>query len=200
VLLQEIWGVNQHIRAVADQYALAGYVVLAPDVFWRQQPRVDLTYDAAGSARAFELYGQVDSAQAAQDTASALATLRALPLTCGKVATLGYCLGGQLAYRGGALGHADAIVCYYGGGIDQHLDLADQITQPILFHYAGRDAHITQDMVQKVKTRFAARPNARFYDYADCEHGFNCWGRPMYQQKASALAMAHTLEFLSQHL
>ena len=200
VLVQEIWGVNQHIRAVADQYALAGYVVLAPDVFWRQEPRVDLDYYQAGSARAFELYRQVDTAEAALDVADALSALRALPQVSGKVATLGFCLGGQLAYRAGVIGKADAIVSYYGGGIDQHLDLAAQVTQPILFHYATEDAHISRQAVQQVKHAFAGKTNAEFYDYAGCEHGFNCWGRPMYRQAASALAMAHTLEFLARNL
>ena len=108
--------------------------------------------------------------------------------------------GGQLAYRAAALGQPDAAVAYYGGGIHQHLDVADRITQPILFHYAERDAHITQAMVAAVKTRFAGRANAIFHDYP-AEHGFTCWGRPaMYNQKAAALAHGRTLEFLAEHV
>lgn len=200
VLVQEIWGVNEHIRAVAEQYALSGYVVLAPDVFWRQQARVDLAYDEAGSARAYELMQQVDTARAAADVASAIATLRGLPNVEDRVATLGFCLGGQLAYRAGAIGHADAIVSYYGGGIDRHLDVAEQIVQPILFHYADADTHIGPEAVQAVKQRFAGRDNATFHDYADAGHGFNCWGRPLYRQRAAALAQGRTLAFLSRHL
>ncbi|MCW3481971.1 dienelactone hydrolase family protein [Neisseriaceae bacterium JH1-16] len=201
VLVQEIWGVNEHIRAVADQYALAGYVVLAPDVFWRIEPRVELNYDQAGSARAFELYQKVDTAQAAADVASALDTLRGLPEVTGKVATLGFCLGGQLAYRAAAIGRADAAVAYYGGGINQHLDVADKIAQPILFHYAQQDSHIPQSAVAEVKARFAGKPNATFFDYPGVDHGFNCWGRTaVYNQRAAALALGRTLEFLSQHL
>jgi len=201
VLVQEIWGVNEHIRAVADQYALAGYVVLAPDVFWRLEPRVDLNYDEAGTARAFELYQKVDTALAASDVASALTTLRGLPEVTGKVATLGFCLGGQLAYRAAAIGQPDAAVAYYGGGIHLHLDVADKITKPILLHYAEQDGHIPQSAVAEVKARFADKPNATFFDYPDADHGFNCWGRTaVYNQRASALALGRTLEFLSQHL
>ena len=121
VLVQEIWGVNEHIRAVAEQYALDGYVVLAPDVFWRLSPRVDLAYDDAGTQQAFGYYQRVDTALAAADVAAAVATLRQLPQVTGKVATLGFCLGGQLAYRAAALSQADAAVCYYGGGIHDQL-------------------------------------------------------------------------------
>lgn len=201
VLLQEIWGVNIHIRTVADQYALAGYVVLAPDVFWRMSSRVDLNYDEAGTEQAFGFYQKLDSDQAAKDVASAVVALRALPELSGKVATLGYCLGGQLAYRGAALSKADAAVCYYGGGIDQYVNIADQITQPILFHYAADDSHITQDKVATVKAAFSGKSNATFYDYPETDHGFNCWGRPAaYNQRAAALAEGRTLTFLAENL
>ncbi|WP_199101836.1 dienelactone hydrolase family protein [Aquitalea sp. ASV11] len=201
VLVQEIWGVNEHIRAVADLYALAGYVVLAPDVFWRLKPRVDLDYDAAGTQQAFGYYQQVDTAQAAADVAAAVGLLRQRPEVTGKVATLGFCLGGQLAFRAAALSQADAAVCFYGGGIDQHLELAGQITQPILFHYAGNDEHIAQTAVSAVKTAFAGKDNAVFFDYPGVGHGFNCWGRSaVFNQSAAALATGRSLQFLAEHL
>nr|WP_255640352.1 dienelactone hydrolase family protein [Aquitalea palustris] len=201
VLVQEIWGVNEHIRAVADQYALAGFVVLAPDVFWRLKPRVDLAYDAAGTQQAFGYYQTVDTALAAADVAATVAQLRQLPELTGKVATLGYCLGGQLAFRATALSQADAAVCFYGGGIDQHLELAAQISQPILFHYAGQDEHIAPSAVAQVKAAFAGKDNAVFFDYPAAGHGFNCWGRlAVYNQAAAALATGRTLQFLAEHL
>ncbi|MQR01246.1 dienelactone hydrolase family protein [Glaciimonas soli] len=201
VLLQEIWGVNTHIRAVADQYALAGYVVLAPDIFWRLSPRVDLAYDESGSAQAFGFYQKLDTAQATADVVDAVAALRNLPELEGKVATLGYCLGGQLAYRAAALSDVDVAVSFYGGGIDQHLELVDRITQPILFHYASNDSHITQDKVVSVKAAFTEKTNAIFFDYPGTNHGFNCWGRiNMYNQRAAALATGRTLTFLAEHL
>lgn len=201
VLVQEIWGVNEHIRAVADQYALAGYVVLAPDVFWRLEPRVELTYNEADSGKAFALYGKLDFDLAAQDVASAIRTLRGLPEVTGKTGVVGFCLGGQLAYRAAAIAQADAAVAYYGGGIDQYLNEAASVTMPIVFHYANDDQHISQTAVQAVKQAFAGKGNATFFDYPATGHGFNCWGRPaMYDQHASALAHGRTLEFLSTHL
>jgi carboxymethylenebutenolidase len=200
VLVQEIWGVNEHIRAVADQYALDGYVVLAPDIFWRLEQRVDLTYDTDGTAKARALLQKVDTAKAVADLASSVDALRKRPDVTGKVATLGFCLGGQLAYRTAAAANVDAAVAYYGGGIQQHLKLADKIIRPILFHYAGLDTHIPQSAVIDVKASFAGRANATFFDYPDADHGFNCWGRPMYNQKAAALAHGRSLIFLSQHL
>ena len=89
---------------------------------------------------------------------------------------------------------------YYGGGIQQHLDLAAKITKPILFHYAGLDTHIPQSAVTDVKERFAGKANATFHDYPDADHGFNCSGRPMYNQPAAALAHGRTLVFLSKLL
>lgn len=200
VLIQEIWGVNEHIRALADQYALDGYVVLAPDLFWRLERRVDLAYDEAGSARARQLLQTVDGAQAAADVAAAVDVLRGRPEVTGRVATLGYCFGGQMAFRAAALAQADAAVCYYGGGIANHLDLAPRVTMPILFHHAGQDALIPPDMVAAIKAAFAGRSNAVFADYPGVGHGFNCWGRPNYDQQAAALAHGRTLEFLARHL
>ncbi|MGH8782042.1 dienelactone hydrolase family protein [Paraburkholderia sp.] len=201
VLVQEIWGVNEHIRAVADQYALAGYVVLAPDVFWRLEPRVDLTYSETDSGKAFGLYQKLDFVKAADDVASAIKTLRTQPEVTGKTGVVGFCLGGQLAYRAAALTKADAAVAYYGGGIDQYLDVAKDVTMPIVFHYALQDQHIPQTAVAAVKEAFAGKSNATFFDYPNTDHGFNCWGRPkMYNQHAAALAHGRSLEFLSQHL
>lgn len=200
VLVQEIWGVNSHIRAVADQYALDGYVVLAPDMFWRHQPRVDLDYDQAGSAQAFALLQKLDRALAASDLGSAADVLRARPEVCGKVGVLGFCIGGQMAYRLAAAGKVDAAIAYYGGGIQDKLELAKQITCPILFHYAGLDKLIPAEAVAAVKRAFAGRTNALFHDYPDSDHGFNCWGRPAYHQKNAALAHGRSLEFLAAHL
>jgi carboxymethylenebutenolidase len=200
VIVQEIWGVNSHIRAVADQYALDGYVVLAPDVFWRQESKVDLGYDEAGRARAMELRQAVDDAQAGADVAAAAEFLKTLPEVQGGVAAIGFCLGGQLAYRAAAAGAVDAAVCYYGGGIQNALELAGNITQPILFHYAELDKMIPTDAVESVKGAFKGRDNATFQDYEGVDHGFNCWGRPAYDQKAAASAHGRTLSFLTAHL
>lgn len=200
VLIQEIWGVNAHIRTVAEQYALDGYVVLAPDVFWRQERRVDLTYDEEGSAKAFKLMQAADFALAGEDVAAAVDCLRQRKEVSGKIAAMGYCMGGQLAYRAAATGKPDAAVCYYGGGIQNNLELAESVQIPILFHYAGLDKMIPADAIARVREAFSDHPSAQFYEYANADHGFNCWARPTYNQHAAALAHGRSLQFLAEHL
>jgi carboxymethylenebutenolidase len=200
VLIQEIWGVNDHIRAVADAYALDGYVVLAPDVFWRQEPGVNLQYDEAGTQKAYQLVGNLDGPNAVKDLQSAAQLVRRRPETKGNVGVVGYCMGGRLAFELAATGAVDTAVCYYGGRIQDRLAIAPSIQIPILFHYAALDAHIPATAVDAVKNAFAGRSNAQFHVYDGVDHGFNCWGRAMYNQRAAALAKGRTLEWLSAHL
>ncbi|WP_323119426.1 dienelactone hydrolase family protein [Burkholderia alba] len=200
IVVQEIFGVNSHIRAVADQYAADGYVALAPDVFWRTQPRVELTYEGADRDKGIELMQKTNVEQAVADLGAAAAALRARPEVGGKIAAIGYCFGGRLAYLAAAAGSVDAAVAYYGGGIQNRVDVADRIAQPILFHYAGHDHAIPADAVAQVKAAFAGRANAGFHLYADAEHGFNCTDRASYNQHAAALAHGRTLTFLAEHL
>lgn len=200
VLIQEIWGVNHHIRTVADQYALSGYTVLAPDVFWRIEPRLDLDYNEAGNRRAFALAGEVDRDQATLDVADAVDCLKARDEVNGKTAVLGFCLGGQLAFRTAATGKPDAAVCYYGGKTVDYLAEAERITQPILFHHGDLDKSIPPEAIASIKAAFAGRNSAEFFEYADAGHGFNCWGRSLYNQNAAALAQGRSLEFLARVL
>ncbi len=200
VIIQEIWGVNAHIRAVADQYAMDGYVVVAPDIFWRQEANVDLTYDEAGTKKAFQYMQGMNGPDAVADLVATVQALRSRPETTGQVGAVGYCMGGRLAYHLAASGTVETAVCYYGGGIQNDLDLAASISVPVLFHYGALDTHIPAAAVDTVRAAFKAHPNAQFHVYADADHGFNCWGRPMYNQWASALAHGRTLEWLSTHL
>lgn len=200
VLLQEIWGVNHHIRTVADQFALSGYTVLAPDVFWRIEPRVDLEYNEAGNEKAFGLAKTVDRDQATLDIADAVDCLKARDEVTGKTAVLGFCLGGQLAFRAAVTGKPDAAVCYYGGKTVDYIDEAEQINIPIQFHHGGQDGSIPADAIATIEAAFAGNNNAEFFEYPDAGHGFNCWGRSLYNQKASALAQGRSLEFLATHL
>jgi len=200
VIIQEIFGVNGHIRDVADQYALDGYVALAPDVFWRTQPRVELGYVGADRDKGIELLQKTDVKLAVQDIGAAAAALRQRPEVAGKVAAIGYCFGGRLAYLAAANGSVDAAVAYYGGGIQNQLDLADQVKVPIQFHYAELDHAIPLSAVGEVKERFAGRDNAEFHLYPGADHGFNCSVRASYNQHASALAHGRTLTFIAEHL
>ncbi|QBR04145.1 dienelactone hydrolase family protein [Paraburkholderia pallida] len=200
LIIQEIFGVNAHIRAVCDQYAAAGYVALAPDVFWRTQPRVELTYEGTDREKAFGLAQKTIVELAVTDIAAAADLLRTRPEVSGKIAAVGYCMGGLLGYLVAASGKVDAAVAYYGGGIQGRLDAADKITQPIMFHYAENDHAIPLSAVEDVKGAFAGRRNASFHLYPGAEHGFNCTDRASYNQRASALAHGRSLTFLAEHL
>lgn len=200
LLIQEIFGVNAHIRAVADQYAMDGYVVLAPDVFWREQPRVELGYDGADFAKGRELANRAQFAQCVRDLAVTLGVLRARPECTGRAATLGYCMGGRLAFHLAAETDVDAAVCYYGGGIPTVLDQAPKIRAPILFHFAENDSFIPLDGVEAVRRTFADRSNAMLELYRGVDHGFNCWSRSSYDQTAAVLARGRTLAFLATNL
>ncbi len=200
VVLQEIWGVNAHIRAVAEQYAADGYVALAPDLFWRLKTRVDLRYDEADTRQAFAYRKAIDLELADRDIASTVDALRAMEGVAGGIAAIGYCMGGMLAYRAAAKAGIDCAVCYYGGGIAQQLELVPSIAIPMAFHFGEKDAHITADQVDAIKAALADRDDVRIDTYVDADHGFNCWARPSYHQRSAALAHGRSLAFLSTHL
>lgn len=200
LLLQEIFGVNEHIRAVADQYALAGFVVLAPDVFWRQVPRVELGYEGADRQRGVALAGTLQPTEVLEDLQAATAALRARPEVGGaKVGAIGWCMGGRLAYTAAAVAGVDAAVAYYGGGIQGQLALAAQVRCPMQFHYAGHDDHIPPEAVEAVRTAFASKP-AELFVYPGSTHGFNCWARASYHAPSAALALGRSLGFLAERL
>lgn len=201
LLIQEIFGVNEHIRAVADQYAMDGFTVLAPDVFWRIEPGVNLGYDAAGFGKGLELVGKMDFPKAVEDLLLAANHLKTMPEVTGKVASLGFCMGGVLSYAvGSEPGAVDASVCYYGGGIHNHLDRAGGVNQPMMMHFAEKDGYIPASAVESIRTAFESNKGVQIFTYPDVDHGFNCWARGMYNQKASSLARGRTLEFLSRHI
>ena len=200
LLLQEIFGVNPHIRTLAEQYALAGFVVLAPDVFWRQAPRVELGYGADDRQRGVALAGALQAPEVLVDLQATVAALRARPEVGGaKVGVIGFCMGGRLAYTAAALTDVDAAVSYYGGGIAGQLALASQVTCPIQFHFAGTDNHIPPEAVAAVREAFAGKP-AEIFEYPGSHHGFNCWARASYHAPSSALALGRSLAFLAQRL
>lgn len=196
LLLQEIFGVNPHIRSVVEQYALDGFVVLAPDLFWRDAPRVELGYEGADRARAMTLLQAMRPETTLADLRASLVALRSRPECAGKVGALGYCMGGRLAYNAAALAEVDAAVAYYGGGIQRQLDLAPQVKCPMQFHYAGLDEHISRADVDAVQAAMQDK-DAEFHWYEGAQHGFNCWARASYHPASAALAHARSLNFLA---
>lgn len=200
LLWQEIFGVNAHIRGVAEQYALAGFAVLAPDVFWRGERRLELGYAPADIERGRACMGALQPDALRDDIRTAAAALRARPEATGpRLGAVGYCLGGRLAYFSAAQAGVDAAVCYYGGGIHDHLHLAADVQGSLLFHYAENDGHIPLDAVARVRAATAREGNA-VHVYPGTMHGFNCWERASYQPAASALALGRSLQFLAERL
>ena len=198
VLWQEIFGVNAHIRAVAEQYALDGFVVLAPDAFWRQAPRVELGYGAGDRPRAMALMNGYAMPDVLADISAATTALRAQPEVGGaKIGSIGYCMGGRLAYLTAATTDVDAAVAYYGGGIHNNLERAASVRGAMQFHYAGLDDHIPPEAVQRVRD---ALPAAEVHVYPGAMHGFNCWARASYHAASAARAHGRSLAFLGAHL
>lgn len=200
VLLQEIFGVNEHIRTVAEQYANDGFMVIVPDLFWRSEPHVELTYDAEAWKRAVALKAAADNTRAVADIATAIDFLKTRDGFTGPIASIGYCWGGLLSYLSAAGGLVDSAVCYYGGGIQNNLDRAADIEVPVLMLFGEADSHIPMDDVQKIAEAFDDNDLVDIVSFTDAEHGFNCSHRESYHQRAAVEAHGETLIFLSEQI
>lgn len=200
VLFQEIFGVNRHIRAVAEQYAQLGFVVLTPDVFWRQAPRESFAYVGDEAARARDILLRADMTEIVADLNGSVCTLRERPEVTGGVGALGFCIGGRLAYLAAAAGLVDAAACYYGGGIQDQLQKAAAVRCPMLFHYGETDPMIPLAAVERVRAAFADRDTAKFFVYPGASHGFNCWERASYKPLAAMQAHGRTVLHFARHL
>lgn len=188
VVIQEIFGVTRHIRAVADQYAAAGFTALAPALFDRVERNVDVPY--TDMAKGYGYMQQLKNEQVMLDVQAAINRLG----TAGKVGVVGYCWGGTMAYLAAARLKVAAAVAYYGGGIDKYA--AEQPRCPIMFHFGERDAHISSAAVEKVK---AAVPEGIFHLYP-ADHGFNCTDRASFEPASAKLALQRSLEFFHLHV
>ncbi len=196
VVLQEIFGVNDHIRSVCDLYAQEGYIAVAPDIFWRMQPGVELGYDEAGMKRGIELAGKCDIGLVLKDISAAIGSVRAMQGSSGKVAVVGFCYGGLLAFLTAARTDVDAAICYYGGRIDRQLSEAASIKCPIMFHWGADDAGIPAASREAVRTALAGHDRAESYVYAGAGHGFNCDRRASFDRFSARLAHSRTIGLL----
>jgi carboxymethylenebutenolidase len=190
VLLQEVFGVNSYIRGVADYYAEEGYTVLAPDLFWRIEPGIELGFTGADREKAFELYGKFDVERSVEDIAATVSALRALPECKGKVGALGFCLGGLLAYLAAARAGVDCAVSYYGVGIEKRLGEAAEAKCPMVFHMDALDKYTPPDGVEAIRGAFASRRDVELYVYPGADHAFARMGGDHYDKPAAM--MAHT--------
>ncbi|WP_028216985.1 dienelactone hydrolase family protein [Paraburkholderia oxyphila] len=193
ILCQEIFGVNAHIREVAELYAQEGYVVLAPDFFWRQAEGCELEADEAGMLKAMALVEAFRDDEAVEDLHAALAVLRARPEVTGDCGVVGFCLGGKLAYLAAA--HTDAAVCvgYYGVGIEHLVDRAHALRGRLVLHFAGNDAHCNEAARATIFAALGQRDNVSLYVYHGVDHAFARFGSPHFNKSASTLAHDRTI-------
>lgn len=192
VVIQEIWGVNSHIRDVADGYAADGFLAMAPALFDRVEPNVMMDqYTPDTMQRGFGLMQKVDLDNALKDIAAAVKEVAG----AGKVGVVGYCFGGRMAWLSASrLTGIAASIPYYGGGIPGLA--AEQPKCPVLLHFGERDAHIPVASVEQFKQ---AHPSLPVHIYA-ADHGFNCDQRGAWDAPAAKLARERTLEFLRKHI
>jgi carboxymethylenebutenolidase len=174
VLCQEIFGINEYIRDVADYYAEEGYAVLAPDLFWRIEPGIELGYMEADWKQAFELFQKFDTDKGMEDITATVQTLRTREEVAGKIGALGFCLGGRLAYLAAARSGVDCAVAYYGVSIDAYLNEASKINVPMVMHFAADDEYAPEEKVQKIQATFESRDNVEIYVYPGVDHAFDC--------------------------
>lgn len=198
VVLQEIFGVNSHIRSVADGYAAAGYLAVAPATFHRVKAGVELGYTGEDMQAGVALKAAVEGLPAPGVMPDIQAAVDHAAQTTGKkVGVVGYCWGGLLTWRAAALVNGiSAAVPYYGGGSTVGAEPARQPRVPVMAHFGERDSHITMDTVQAFQK---AQPGVTVHVYA-ADHGFNCDQRGSYDAAAATLARERTLAFFAEHL
>ena len=190
VVLQEIFGVNVHIRALADGFANEGYLAIAPAMFDRIQPGIELDYDGADVARGRQLRTKIAWNDAVEDIEAAVAHVAG----AGKVGAIGYCWGGTLAWLAACRLKVDAAVCYYGGHIHEHRN--ETAGCPVLMHFGELDQAIPMNQVAAIRE---AHPEAQVFTYP-ADHGFNCDLRESYDQDSATIAADRTNNFLLEHI
>jgi carboxymethylenebutenolidase len=201
VVLQELFGVNVDIRKTCDELAEQGFIAVAPDLFWRQEPGVDLSVtseaDWQHGLRLYQVYDRDAGARDVKDTANVVAKL---PECAGKVAVLGYCLGALMVFLTAVRHGVDAAVAYHGSDTEKYLGEIDGLHAPMLMHLAEEDEFISKAAQAEIKAALAKKPNATVYSYPGQHHAFSRHNGAHYNAAAAALAHGRTYEFLRQKL
>jgi carboxymethylenebutenolidase len=201
LVIQEIFGVNQVMRDICDGLAAQGYVACCPDIFWRIEPGIDITDKTEAEwARAFELFGAFDVEKGVEDLKASLAALRDHDATNGKAGTVGYCLGGKMAFLMATRSDADCNVSYYGVGLDELLGEAENITKPTLLHIASEDQFVPKEAQQKIKAALSGHPQVTLHVYEGQDHAFARKGGAHYDAEAAKLANERSAACFKQNL
>jgi carboxymethylenebutenolidase len=201
VVLQELFGVNADIRKTCDEIAEQGFVAVAPDLFWRQEPGVDLSVTSeADWQHGLRLYQAYDRDAGVRDINDTLETVAKLPEFTGKIAVQGYCLGALMTFLTAVRCHVDAAVAYHGGDTEKYLGEVNGLDAPLLLHLAEEDEFISKPAQAEIKAALASKPNATVYSYPGQHHAFARHNGTHYNAAAAALANGRTREFLHQQL
>jgi carboxymethylenebutenolidase len=201
LLIQEIFGISDYIREVAEDLAGLGYVVAAPDLFWRIEPGFQAAHDPDGLARSLEMGQRFDAEQGVTDSVAALDHLAALPEVEGGLGVMGFCLGGTIAYFVAGQTEVAAVVSYYGSGVPDNLEILEQISSPVQFQFGGSDAYIPREQVARVEAAAAGKPNVEVHVEEDAGHAFHNRKSAMFHMPEPAeRAWQRTEEFLRRHL
>lgn len=201
VVIQEIFGVNQVMRSICDELASQGYFALAPDLFWRIEPNIQITDKSEAEwKKAFELYQKFNVDTGVKDIQLAITHLRGVPGAGPKIGAVGYCLGGLLAYLTAARTNVDAAVGYYGVGIEQYLSEKDKIKKPLLLHIAEKDQFVPAGAQQQIIDAFAGSALVTTHRYSGVDHAFARVGGQHYDKAAADLANQRTAEFFQTNL
>lgn len=201
IVIQEIFGVNEGIRRKCDHWAGRGYLALAPDLFWRLEPGVQLDPDVPDEfSRALDLMGRFDQDQGVIDIEAAIRAARARLCEGGKVGVVGYCLGGRLAYMAAARTDADASVGYYAVGLPGILHEKNAIARPLMLHIAGADHFVDEPQQRAMHEGLDDHPKVNLHDYPGEDHGFAAEMGQRRSEEAARLADGRTEEFFARHL
>lgn len=192
VVIQEVFGVNAHIRSVVDGYAKDGFLAVAPALFDRVERGVELSYEGEDMQKAMRIRKHLNTDDMLRDTAAAIDYARGA--SGKKTGIIGYCLGGSIAWLAAIRFKVDAAVGYYGGMIAQHAQ--EQPHCPVMLHFGSKDQHIPAETIEKIRQ---AHPEVPIYLY-DAGHGFNCDSRSAYDAPSAKLARERSFEFLKKNL
>jgi carboxymethylenebutenolidase len=201
LLIQEIYGVSDYIRAVAEDLAALSYVVAAPDLFWRLTPGHQASHDQDGLTESLALASRFDADQGVDDAIASLRHLAALPEVDGGTGIIGFCLGGSIAYLAAARTEPDVVISFYGSMVPDRLDVLDQISSPLQFHFGGSDPYIPREQVSQVEAAAAGRPGVEIHVEEEAGHAFhNRMAEMFHQPEPARRAWQRTEEFLHRHL
>ncbi len=198
VLVQEIFGVNSSIRSTCDYFADEGFVTLAPDLFWRFEPRLEIPFDEAGLKKAFALHTEYDYELGVTDMGHTLAALKAQPECLGPVGVTGFCMGGTFAYLAATRLGVDMAAGYYGTKIAQYLDEAPKVGCPTVLHFGEEDHTTPPEVIDKIRGALGDNPKVDIEVYPGAPHAFANPERPSYKPEAAELAHKRTLALFRQ--